>query len=191
MLLGIFLIIVAVLVFIGVGVYFAYIFNRLYRYKNAAEANLGQIQVAMKKRLDMINQLLGAVKSYVKYERDVFQEVTRLRSKVMEGGTGKLGEVDKGSRSIFSAIQAIAEAYPDLKANENVMRLMDAVENVENEIARHRYTYNNIIQEFNTMVDTIPSNIVAKTVEMKKLDYLEFEEEVEKAPILKGIAKNE
>ncbi|MFW6117729.1 MAG: LemA family protein [Thermoproteota archaeon] len=191
MTLGIVLTIVSVLLVIGIGLYLAYVFNRLYRYKNAAEANIGQIQVAMKKRLDMINQLLGSVKSYIKYERDVFQDVTRLRSRVMKSEPGELEELDRKSRSIFSAIRAVAERYPDLKANETVMKMMDAIVSVEDEIARHRYTYNNIVQEFNTMVDTIPSNMVAKSVGMEKLEYLEFEEEVEQAPILKDIAKDE
>lgn len=188
---GLILIIATILILIGIGAYFAYTFNQLYRYKNAAEANLGQIQVAMKKRLDMINQLLGAVKSYVKYEKGVLQEVTRLRSKVMEEEPGKLGDVDRKSRSIFSAIRAVAEDYPDLKADQTVMRLVDAIESVEEEIARHRYTYNNILQDFNTMLDTIPSNIVARSMGMEKMEYLEFEEEVEKAPVIKGIAEDE
>ncbi|MFP3951739.1 MAG: LemA family protein [Candidatus Bathyarchaeia archaeon] len=166
-----------------------YFFNRLYRYKNAAEANLGQIQVAMKKRLDMIEQLLGAVKGYVNYERDVFETVSRMRSRVMEAQAGGLEEINRESRSIFSAVLAVAEDYPELKANETVTKLMDAIISVEDEIARHRYTFNNIVQEFNTMVDTIPSNIVARSSCMSKMEYLEFEEEVKEAPIIEGISE--
>jgi LemA protein len=84
-------------------------------------------------------------------------------------------------------IVAIAEAYPDLKASVTVTKLMDAVVSVEDEIARQRYTYNNVVQEFNTMVDTIPSNVVAGILGLKKLEYLQFGEEVEKAPEVKGI----
>jgi LemA protein len=174
-----------------ISIWFAYLFNRLYKYKNAAEANLGQIQVAMKKRLDMIEQLLGAVKGYVKYERDVFETVTKMRSSVMEAGPSNLEEIDRESRSLFGTIRAVAENYPDLKANETVNKLMDAVVSVEDEIARHRYTYNNIVQEYNTMQDTIPSNIVADIANLEKLNYLEFEEEVERAPVVEGIAPDE
>jgi LemA protein len=176
---------------IVIAVYLVSIFNRLLRLQNAADANLSQIEVAMKKRLDMIDQLLGAVKGYVRYEKDVFKTVTELRSRITRGGAGELEDVDRQSRSIFSAITAIAEDYPDLKADQTVQRLMDAIISVEDEIARHRYTYNNIVQEFNTMRDTIPSSFIASAIGTEDLTYLEFEEEVEKAPIIEGISENE
>jgi LemA protein len=181
---------VLILLFIAViGVYFAYLFNRLNRYSNAAEANLGQIKVAMKKRLDMVEQLLGAVKGYIRYERGVFESIAEMRSKVFTGEAGGLEEVDRDSRSIIGAITAVAEAYPDLKGNETVRKLMEAIISVEDEIARHRYTYNNIVQVFNTMVASIPSNMVAKASGFRDLGYLEYEEEVEKAPTIKGITE--
>jgi len=179
-----------VILVVVLGVYFAYLFNRLYRFKNAADANIGQIRVAMKKRLDMIEQLLGAVKSYVRYERGVFETVASMRAKVFEAGTQGLSEIDLESRRITGSIIAVAEDYPELKANETVNKLMDAVVSVEDEIARHRYTYNNIVQTFNTMVDTIPSNMVARSVGLDKLDYLRFEEEVEERPEITGISES-
>jgi LemA protein len=183
---------VGIVFFLGlVGLYLAYLFNRLVRFRNAADANLGQIRVAMKKRLDMIEQLLGAVRGYVRHERGIFEQVAVMRAKVFEAGTQGLSEIDRGSRGITGGIIAIAEAYPNLKANETVRKLMDAVVSVEDEIARHRYTYNNVIQTFNTMVDTIPSNIVAGSTGMEKLNYLQFEEEVEKRPDIVGISEVE
>lgn len=168
--------------------YLAYLFNRLVRFKNAADANLGQIRVAMKKRLDMIEQLLGAVRGYVRHEREVFESVASMRAKVLGAGTTGLEEIDKESRSIAGGILAIAEAYPELKASETVKKLMDAIVSVEDEIARHRYTYNNVVQTFNTMVDSIPSNVVASSTGMEKLGYLEFEEKVEARPDITGIS---
>jgi LemA protein len=173
------------------AVYIVTIFNRLLRLQNSGEANLSQIQVAMKKRLDMIEQLLGAVKGYVKHEKDVFTTVASLRNRVTQAGPGELNELDRETRSIFTALLAVAEAYPDLKANQTVQRLMEAVVSVEDEIARHRYTYNNIVQEFNTMTDTIPSSFVANAMGLQDLNYLEFEEEVEEAPIIEGISGDE
>ncbi len=181
----------AVVLFIGlIGVYLAYLFNRLVRFRNASDANLGQIRVAMKKRLDMIEQLLGAVRGYVRHEREVFESVASMRAKVLEAGTAGLEEIDKESRSITGGILAIAEAYPELKANETVMKLMNAVVSVEDEIARHRYTYNNVVQTFNTMVDSIPSNVVARSAAMDKLEYLQFEEEVASRPDITGISES-
>jgi LemA protein len=142
----------------------------------------------MKKRLDMIEQLLGAVRGYVRHERGVFVDLASMRAKVFEVGTGELRDIDRESRSIVGGVMAVAEAYPDLKANETVKKLMDAIVSVEDEIARHRYTYNNIAQSLNTMVDTIPSNIIAGSAGIGKLDYLQFDEAVERRPDVTGIA---
>ena len=181
----------ALVIFIGlVGVYLAYLFNRLVRFRNAADANLGQIRVAMKKRLDVIEQLLGAVKGYVRHERGVFEELASMRAKIFDTGAQGLNEIDRESRGITVSIVAVAEAYPELKANETVRKLMEAVISVEDEIARHRYTYNNVVQTFNTMVDTIPSNVVARSAAMDKLDYLQFEEKVEVRPDITGISES-
>jgi len=183
------LLLAAVVAIVGsLGFYLVYLFNRLYRFRNAADANIGQIQVAMKKRLDMIEQLLGAVKGYVRHEREVFETVASMRAKVFGAGAQGLEEIDRESRGIAVSIMAVAEAYPELKANETVVKLMDAIVSVEDEIARHRYTYNNIVQELNTMMDTIPSNFVARSAGLGKLDYLRFEEEIEKRPDITGIS---
>jgi LemA protein len=175
--------------FLGlVVIYLAYLFNRLVKFSNAAEANLGQIRVALKKRLDMVEQLLGAVRGYVRHERGVFEDLASMRAKVFKVDPGGLRDIDRESRSIVGGILAVAEAYPELKANETVKKLMDAIVSVEDEIARHRYTYNNIVQSLNTLVDAIPSNIVARSASIGKLDYLQFEEAVESRPSITGIA---
>ena len=158
------------------------IYNRLAKYRNAADANMGQIKVALKKRLDMVEQLLGAVKGYVAHEREVFESIAKLRAGVTDADPGSVNEIDRESRAIVNNLLAVAEAYPELKASENVKDLMEAIVDVEDEIARHRYTYNNVVQEYNTMQDTIPSNIVAGATGAKKLSYLEFEGEIERRP---------
>ena len=177
-----------VITYIGIGVVLAIIvgfiniYNDFKKYKNAAEATMGQIKVAMKKRLDMIEQLLGAVKSYVKHEREIFENIARLRQGIDSASAGKLGEIEEESRTISSSLLAVAEAYPDLKASENTQKLMEAIIDVEDEIARHRYTYNNIVQQYNTMQETIPSNLLAGYAGASKMGYLEFEEKIENPP---------
>lgn len=184
LLIGLPLLVLAVIV-----AYFVAAFNRLYRYRNASDATLNQVGVALKKRLDMIEQLLGAVKGYVSHERELFESIANLRASMAEMGAKGIDDVNRESSKITGDILAIAEAYPELRANETVTKLMDAIISVEDEIARQRYTYNNVVQEFNTMVDTIPSNFVAKTQGMGKLDYLEFEEESRRRPDVSGIAQ--
>ena len=178
------LIAVVVLVVIGIVAFAVGIYNRFFSLKNSAEATLGQVKVAMKKRLDMIEQLLGAVKSYAAFEKETLTSVTAMRARVGSAGPGDLNELDRESRSMLGRLIAVAENYPDLKTSQTVKELMGAVRGVEDEIARHRYTYNNIAQQYNTMTDTIPSNLVAGVMGFTKLQYLEFGEEIERVPTI-------
>lgn len=173
---------VVVLVIIGLILWIVGIYNRFVSLRNSSEATLGQIRVAMKKRLDMIDQLLGAVKSYAKFEKETLERVTAMRASVATAGPGDLNKVEAESRSIFGRLLAVAENYPDLKTSGTVTNLMESVKTLEDEIARQRYTFNNISQEYNTMMDTIPSNIVAKLMHLVKLEYLQFEEAIATAP---------
>ena len=174
---GIIVLIIIVLVIWAVGIY-----NRFFSLKNSSEATLGQIRVAMKKRLDMIDQLLGAVKSYAKFEKETFEKVTAMRASVATASPGDLNKVEAESRSIFGRLLAVAENYPDLKTSTTVTSLMDAVKGIEDEISRQRYTYNNISQEFNTMMDTIPSKFIGRMIGLVKLEYLQFEEAIKTPP---------
>ena len=164
----------------AVGYFSVNIYNDFKKYRNAADATMGQIKVAMKKRLDMIEQLLGAVKGYVKHEKGLFESIARLRAGI--DSTENLGTLETETRTITGSLLAVAEAYPDLKASEGVQKLMAAIVDVEAEIARHRYTFNNVVQQYNTMQDTIPSSLIAGSAGASKLGYLEFEEKIENPP---------
>jgi LemA protein len=175
--LAIIVIVIIALVIWAVGTY-----NRFYSLKNSSEATLGQIRVTMKKRLDMIDQLLGAVKSYAKFEQETLTRVTGMRAAVATAGPGDLNKVEAESRSIFGRLLAVAENYPDLKTSTTVTSLMESVRGLEDEISRHRYTYNNISQEFNTMMDTIPAKFIGRMTALSRLEYLQFEEAVATPP---------
>src|SRR5271157_959573 len=176
------IVLVVIIIIIALVLWIIGIFNRFVSLRNASEATLGQIRVAMKKRLDMIEQLLGSVKSYAKFEQETFTKVTAMRAAVATAGPGDLNKVEAESRSIFGRLLAVAENYPDLKTSQSVTSLMDSVKSLEDEISRHRYTYNNISQEFNTMMDTIPSSFIGHLTHLSKLEYLQFEEEI-KTPL--------
>ncbi|MCP1714659.1 LemA protein [Methanocalculus alkaliphilus] len=174
---------ILLLLVIGIILWFVSVYNRYYRLKNGSEATLGQIKVAMKKRLDMIDQLLGSVKSYAEFEKSTLESVTKMRASVGSAGAGDLNAIEAESRSVLGRLFAVMENYPDLKTSETVKDLMGSIKGLEDEIARHRYTFNNISQQFNTMLQTIPSNIVGNMIGMQKLEYLEFEDEnLAKAP---------
>ena len=167
---------------ISLTIYFFSVYNRFQRLRNAGEATLGQVKVAMKKRLDMIEQLVDSVKSYARFERDTFEKITSMRASIGKASAGELGRIDGESRGLLGNILAVAENYPELKTSETVVVTMNAIKELEEEIARHRYTYNNIIQEFNTMLDVIPSNFVGSSIGLQKMDYLEFKEEELRRP---------
>jgi len=175
--LGIVVVVALVLIGIFVGIY-----NRFFTLKNSADATLGQIRVALKKRLDMIDQLLGAVKSYAKFEKETLESITRYRASIGSASPQAISEIDRQRAGILGRLIAVAENYPDLKTSTTVTNLMESVKSVEEEIARQRYTYNNIAQQFNTMLDTIPSNIVGRIIGLIKLEYLKFEEAIETRP---------
>lgn len=175
--LGIIAIVVVLLILWAVSIY-----NRFVSLRNASEATLGQIRVAMKKRLDMIEQLLGAVKSYATFEKETLEQVTAMRTSVPTAAPTDLEKVEAESRSIFGRLLAVAENYPDLKTSTTVTSLMDSVKSLEDEISRQRYTFNNISQEFNTRMDTIPSKFIANLMSLVPLEYLQFEEAIKTPP---------
>ncbi len=174
---------IVILVIIGLIAWAVSIYNRFFSLKNTHEATLGQIKVALKKRLDMIEQLLGAVKSYAAFEKDTLERVTAMRSSVGSAGAGDLAGIEAESRSMLGRLFAVMENYPDLKTSQTVTSLMDSIKQVEDEIARQRYTANNVAEQFNTMMDTIPSNFIGRFSGLMKLQYLEFAgEDIEKRP---------
>ncbi len=166
------IIILAALLLAG---YFVMTYNRLQSLRNGADATLSQIRVAMKKRLETIEQLVDSIESYAHFERQTLEKITGMRSGLEDARPEELAKVEKESRGIWSNLRLVAESYPDLKTSAAVINSMNAIRELEDEIARHRYTYNNIVQEFNTMRDTIPSRWIAAS--MPGLDYLSFEED--------------
>lgn len=156
-------------------------YNAFIKLRNAIEATYGQIKVAMKKRLDKISRLVDTVGSYVKFEKDVHTEIAKLRSMAMETPED-LRKADAALRGILGTIKVAVENYPDLKAKDLVMKLMEEVDSIEDEIGRLRYLYNDQVQKYNTMAEVIPTNIIASIGGFRKQPYLEFEESIEKPP---------
>ena len=171
------LLLVLLAVFILIGFYFITIYNRLQSLRNGALATLSQIRVAMKKRLDMVEQLVDMVKSYAHFEKETLEKITSMRTNLSGADPRDIRKINSESLSLLSDIKAVAESYPALKTSDAVINTMHAIREVEDEISRHRYTYNNIIQELNTMIDTLPSSFIASSARLHKQDYLSFEED--------------
>ena len=166
--------------------YLLILFVRVYNWfkitYNAAEASLNQVRVAMKKRLDMIERLYMLVKSYAEFEQESFVKVTSMRSTLKDATPSGIDEMAIESQSLFGRLLAVAENYPQLKTSDIIKDLARSITSIETEISTNRYTYNDFVQQFNTKMDTIPTNFVGYICRFKKLQYLAFEDAINRAP---------
>lgn len=157
------------------------LYNKLASQKVVVEEAASDIETFLKQRYDMIPNLVEIVKGYAKHEKETFAEVTGLRSKAMSAGSleEKMeleGQLEKGLSKIF----AIAENYPELKANENFIQLQQTLESLENDIQKSRRYYNGAARDFNTMIVVFPNSIIANMFNFKKVAFFEATEEEKK-----------
>lgn len=156
--LAIVLIIIAVLVLFGIVLY-----NSVIRLKNQVKNAWAQIDVQLKRRNDLIPNLVEAVKGYMKHEKGVLENVTKARSAILAAETVEAkGKASNMLSKTLKSLFAVSENYPQLKANENFMQLQEELSGTENKIAYSRQFYNDIVMAFNTKIQTFPNNIFAK-----------------------------
>ncbi len=175
---------VAFLSALGAVGYFVYVYNRIVSLENAIDNSFNQIRVALKKRLDKISQLVDATGSMAKFEKETMTQIAKFRSAKMDSAKD-VSSVARASGALVGQIMAVMESYPELKTNQSVSKLMNEIDEVEDEIARLRYLYNDQVQTFNNLVEKFPSVIVAKILGKGEKEYLKFGEEVEKRPSTK------
>ena len=152
--------IVAVLVL--VAIFGVVLFNRLIRSRNRVDAAWSDIDVQLQRRHDLIPRLVTAVDQYARYESATLQAVTELRAEAMrQGGVQARGRAEEKLSAGIERIIALAENYPDLKANENFLKLQNELVETENYLQFARRYYNGSVRDYNTMTESVPSNIVA------------------------------
>ncbi len=173
------LIIVAVLLVTAVGIY-----NRLINLRNRCDNAWAQVDVQLRRRYDLIPNLVETVKGYAKHEREVFQKVTEARSKAINASTVK--EQSQAENMLTGALKslfAVVENYPELKANQNFLMLQEELAGTEGKIAYARQFYNDSVMKFNVKQQVFPSNMVAKMFNFKEKEYFEIEEPEARAPV--------
>jgi LemA protein len=171
------LILVIVVVFWLIGVY-----NALVRLNNKTKEAWSDIDVQLKRRHDLIPNLVETVKGYTSHEEGVFTKVTEARSQAMQAkGPEELAEAENHLSQTLKSLFAVAENYPDLKANQNFAKLQDELTDTENKIEAARRYYNGNVRDFNTKIETFPNNMVAGILKFKKYDFFEVRNETEKA----------
>ena len=159
-------------------------YNRLQRSKNFVEEGWATIDVQLKKRYDLIPNLVETVKGYAKHESETLQAVVEARSYAMRATTvsGKI-EAENALSGTLKSLMKLQEAYPQLKANANFISLQEQLLSVENEIASARRYYNGTVRALNNRVTTFPSNLVARRMKMEKYSYFELDSEEERQTV--------
>ena len=152
-------------------------YNRFAVLQNRIENSVGQIDVQLKKRADLVPNLLGSVKGYMKHEKDLFTEITKARQQFIKAGNIqekiKAGDgMEKALKSVF----AIAESYPNLRANENFLQLQQELSAIEDKVAYSRQYYNDSVLEYDNLFSTFPGNMFAKLFGKQQQDYLKISE---------------
>ncbi len=170
-------IIIAIVVLYGIAVY-----NKLVRFRTLVEEAWSGINVQLKKRHDLIPNLMETVKGYATHERETFESVTLARNTAIQAQSVKSQEVAENQLSgALSRLLAISERYPELKANQNFMQLQEQLGIIETDIEKSRRYYNGAVRQKNIAIDTFPSNLVANMFNFSKSPFFELESEAEKA----------
>lgn len=164
------LIILLVLFIIGFLIY-----NGLIAARNKVKNAWSQIDVQLKKRYDLVPNLIETVKGYVKHEQLTLTKITELREQAMQAKDIKetMKANEKMSKEIGGLLNVVVENYPDLKASQNFLMLQEELSGIENKIAYSRQFYNDTVMDYNNKIEMFPTNIFAKAFNFKKQDFLE------------------
>ena len=159
---GVYILIALLVLVLLVGAVFVGLYNGLVRLRNAVRDAWSQIDVQLKRRHDLIPNLVETVKGYMVHERETLQNVTKARQLAQSaGGVAERGAAEQGLSAALGRLIAVAENYPDLKANQNFLGLQEELASTENRIGFARQFYNDSVMRYNNKVQMVPSNMVA------------------------------
>ncbi len=158
------------------------IYNRLVKLRNICREAWSGIDVQLKRRANLIPNLVEAVKGYAKHEKQLFKDVTEARARAMGAGSpaekaAAESALSMGIRSLF----AVAENYPELKANENFVHLQQQLSELEEQIQMARRYYNGAVRQYNTALEVFPNNLVAGPFGFVRMEFFELEDEAERS----------
>jgi LemA protein len=176
------LILLGVIVVIAIAIISMY--NSLIRLKVRVDEAWSDIDVQLKRRYDLIPNLVETVKGYAAHEKETFEKVIAARSAAMSaGGAADKAQAENMLSSTLKSIFALAEAYPDLKANQNFLELQRELTDTEDKIQASRRFYNGNVRDFNTKLEVFPTNMMANMLGFKRRDFFEIADAKEKEPV--------
>ncbi len=173
----------ALIIIVAIAAYAVIVYNGLVRSRQMAEEAWSGIDVQLKRRADLIPNLIETVKGYAAHEKSTLEEVVELRNKaqaVPQGDVAGRAAAEGMLGQALGRIIALAEAYPDLKANQNFVELQKSLETIEGEVQMARRYYNGAARELNVKVESVPSNFVAKAFGFVKMAYFEITNEADR-----------
>ena len=171
----------AVLVLLGVAVVVLY--NRLVRLRNRTENAWSQVDVQLRRRYDLIPNLVETVKGYASHERATFEEVTAARARAQAAsGVADQAQAENALTAAIGRLFAVAEAYPELRASENFQQLQAQLADTEDKIRVARQVYNDTVLSYENARETVPTNLVASMFSFEEKPFFEIEEPVREAP---------
>lgn len=161
------------------------IYNKLIRLKNTVKSSWSDIDVQLKKRYDLVPNLVETVKGYAAHEKTVFEKVTQARTMAMRASSPvEKAKAENMLMDTLKSLFALAEAYPELKANVNFMQLQSQLKELEDNIEYARRYYNAVVRDFNILIESFPSNFIASAFSFKQEEFFELEApEVERKPV--------
>ena len=168
----------------AVAFYAVTLYNRLVKNRQMSEEGWSGIDVQLKRRADLIPNLIETVKGYAGHERELFERVTELRAqvgKVPQGDVAERGKLEGLLSGAIGKLLAVVENYPELKANENFLELQETLGEVESEIQMSRRYYNGAVRNLNVMVESFPSNLIAGQFGFEKREYFEIDDDADRA----------
>lgn len=180
-------IIILIVVAVILVLWFFSTYNSLIGMRNQVKNAWAQIDVQLKRRHDLIPNIIETVKGYAKHERETFDAVTKARTAAVQAnGVAAQAKAEGELSGVLSRLLAIAEAYPELKANQNFLALQEELASTENKIAFSRQAYNDQVMRYNTRIQIIPANIVAGIGGFNASDLFELKDEAQReAPSVK------
>lgn len=172
---------ILIVVIVAVVLWLISIYNSLIRLKNRVDEAWSDIDVQLKRRYDLIPNLVETVKGYASHEKELFTKVTEARSRAMQAGSlHDKAEAENMLSNTLKSLFAVAENYPQLRASENFAKLQDELSDTENKIQAARRFYNGMVRDFNTKIQVFPNNIMAGTLGFKSREFFEIEEAKER-----------
>jgi LemA protein len=178
-------VLILVIVVIVVVAIVALLYNGLVTKRNQIDEALGQIEVQLKRRHDLIPNLVQAVKGYMGFEQDVLTRVTEARANAVAAGSQGPAQQAQAENALTGSLRslfAVVENYPDLKANQNVMQLQEELTTTENQISFSRQHYNATVLDYNNSIQTIPSVLIAGPLGFTKREFFDAEPEAAEVP---------